>query len=169
MSIMVRKRIFLTTDANKAYIAFENPITIKHSILREPSLVDEFYFESTDASNDSIPSVSFVDPVYMLFNQERLSNLGTVGIEKFLESFSQKEDSLRELRSKCSDEDLARLIKSKYLQSASEVTAWCRYMQSNIDEFNTEVRKLLESKQADNSADKLYDSVDKTSVESKTS
>lgn len=143
---MIRPRIFITTSLNKDNIVFNESIAIKQTILREPSLTDDFYFEECDAANDRINSTSFIDPIYMLFNQQRLNNLGQLGIEKFLESFSQKEDSLRELRSKCSDEQLASMIKSKYLQSASEITAWCRYMQSHVDEFNSEVKKLMEAK-----------------------
>lgn len=141
---MIRARIFITPSLNKDNYAFNDSISIKQTILREPSLTDEFYFEECEAANDCLKSTSFIDPVYMLFNQQRLNNLGQLGIEKFLESFIQKDDLLRELRSKCSDEQLASMIKSKYLQSASEITAWCRYMQSHVDEFNAEIKKVME-------------------------
>lgn len=146
---MIRPRLFITAKKNSKNVQFFTKHTIKHTVLREASLVDEFYLEPCKPTHDKMESVSYIDPIYMLFNQERLNNLGPMGLQSFLESFSKKYDSMEELRKQCSDEDLATLIKSKHLQSPSEISAWCRYMQHNIDEFNSEVQKLIESKQAE--------------------
>lgn len=146
---MIRPRLFITAKENSKNVKFSTKHTIKHTVLREDSLVDEFYTEPCTPANDSMGSVSYVDPIYMLFNQDRLNNLGQMGLQSFLESFSKKHDSMEELRKQCSDEDLASLIKSKHLQSPSEISAWCRYMQHNIDEFNAEVQKIVEAKQAE--------------------
>lgn len=117
---------------------------IAHSVMREPSVVDEFYFESHKPSDDCIESVSVVDPIIMLFNQQRLNNMGSASAQAFLDSLAPKSDSLSELRKKCTDEQLVTMIKSKYLQSPAEILAWCRYMDSNVKEFNAELQKLVE-------------------------
>jgi hypothetical protein len=142
---MIRPRLFITAKKNSTNVQFFTKHTIKHTVLREASLVDEFYAEPCKPTYDKMESVSYVDPIYMLFNQERLNNLGSMGMQSFLESFVKKHDSMEELRKQCSDEDLASLIKSKHLQSPSEISAWCRYMQNNIDEFNMEVQTLIEA------------------------
>lgn len=123
-------------------------LSLHSSILREPDVVDEFYTELSSPSDDGKESVSYVDPLYMLFNQERLNSLGEYGVKKFLEQFSQKEDSLKELRSRVSDDDLVAMIKSRHLQSPSEITAWCRYIESNIDAFNKELQNLMQQQQS---------------------
>lgn len=118
---------------------------ISHSVLREPSVVDEFYFETHKAADDNIESVSVVDPIIMLFNQQRLESMGSTAAKAFLDSLAPKSDSLGELRKNCSDEQLVSMIKSKYLQSPAEILSWCRYMEQNITEFNSEVQKLVEA------------------------
>lgn len=121
-------------------------------ILRAPSVVDEFYFEKTAPSDDTMESVSVVDPIIMLFNQERIDSMGQMAAKQFIDSLAPKSNSLDELRKQCSDEDLMQMIKSKHLQSPAEILAWCRYMNENVETFNSEVQKLVEAKQAEEAA-----------------
>ena len=72
--------------------------------------------------------------------------------QQFIESLAPKSNSLEELRKQCSDEDLMRMIKSKHLQSPAEILSWCRYLNENVESFNSEVQKLLEAKQAEEHA-----------------
>lgn len=135
-------------------VQYSNTFSISQVVYRDSSPVDEFYKESTKAPDDDIESYSYVDPIIMLFNQERLQSLGEMGVKAFLDSLQQSESSLSELRKKCSDEDLAKMLKSRYLQTPSEITAWCRYMDSNVDAFNQEMQQLLaEQKQSAGSTD----------------
>ena len=134
---------------------------IRHSVLREPSVVDEFYFEKHRPSDDCMESFSVVDPIIILFNQDRIENMGVTAAKQFLDSLQPKSNSLAELRKNCSDEDLVSMIKSKYLQSPAEILAWCRYMKENINTFNSEVQKLAEAKQAEE-ASKAQNKVDET-------
>lgn len=142
---MIRERRFITCSVNATNVVYNIKNTIKHSILREPSFVDEFYAEKGKPSDDKLESYSYVDPVYMLFNQQRLERLGKLGVEKFLEQFKDRHDPFANLRKQCSDQDLAALIKSKHLQSMSEMNAWIKYMESNIDTFKSEVQKVIEA------------------------
>lgn len=142
--IMFIRRI-LTPDDNAVNVKYNIGSGISHSILRESSPVDDFYMEMTKPSDDTMESVSFVDPILMLFNQDRLANLGDMGAKAFLDSLQQRESSLAELRSKVSDEDLLAMLKSRYLQTPSEVAAWCRYIDGNITKFNQELQQLIES------------------------
>lgn len=121
-------------------------------ILRAPSVVDEFYFEKTAPSDDTIESVSVVDPIIMLFNQDRIESMGQMAAKQFIDSLAPKSNSLDELRKNVSDEDLMCMIKSKHLQSPAEILSWCRYMKENIDTFNSEVQKMVAEKQAEEAA-----------------
>lgn len=148
----MRKRNFATRSERMKDISFNSNTGIRHSILRTASVVDEFYFEECTPSDDSMNSVSVCDPIVILFNQQRLDNLGVTAAKSFLDSLAPKSNSLSELRSKCSDEDLMSMVKSRHLQSPAEILSWCRYMQNNIDKFNSEVQKLVEARQAEESA-----------------
>ena len=131
---------------------FNKNTGLKHTILRQKSVVDEFYHEKCSPSDDKEDSVSVVDPIIVLFNQQRIDNMGATAAKAFLDSLAPESNSLAELRQKCSDEDLMQMVKSRHLQAPAEILAWCRYMQSNIDTFNSEVRKIVEAKQAEEAA-----------------
>lgn len=136
------KTRFITPDENNAIL--DGSVDLRHTVLREDSVVDEFYSE-TMSNIDGSDSVSFSDPIYILFNQQRLNRLGTSAVQAFFDSLQPKSDSLRELRSKCSDDDLMAMMKSRHLQSPAEILAWCRYMESNVDHFNSEVKAIIEA------------------------
>lgn len=91
------------------------------------------YFDGDDKKE----AVCYVDDIYMMFNQHRLSSLGVGNdtIQAWLDSLAPKSDSLRQLRDKCSDEDLMRLCKSRYLQTPSELLAWSQYLNDNYEEL----------------------------------
>ena len=137
-----RRRITIQDNCNN--VVFDLDSTLKTTILRECDVCDEFYMEKT-MNPDGTESISVHDPIYILFNQERLDRLGSASAQKFLDSLQPKSDALAELRLKCSDEDLMSMMKSRHLQSPAEVLAWCRYMESNIDKFNAEVKALVEA------------------------
>lgn len=145
------KRRKITPKENSKNISFNEELGLKHTILRVPSVVDEFYFERSEPCDDSIESYSVCDPIFILFNQERLNNMGATAVKTFLDSLSPQSSALSELRSKCSDEDLMTMVKSRHLQSPAEILSWCRYMNDNVNEFNSEVAKLVAQKEVESS------------------
>ena len=71
-----------------------------------------------------------------------------MGLSDWLNQFKlQKTSALDELRKQCSDADLLSTLKSRHLQSPAELLAWSRYMSSNLDKFNNEVKAVLEAQQ----------------------
>lgn len=146
---MLHKRRNITPAENAEKVNFNEKLGIKHTIVREPSVVDEFYYEKVVPSDDDKEAVCIVDPIHVLFNQQRLDNLGATAAKSFLDSLAPKSDSLAELRSRCSDDDLLSMIKSRHLQSPAEILHWCRYMQQNLKDFDSEVAKILAQHQAE--------------------
>lgn len=144
---MYKRRIF-TAQENAEILEVNPDYGLHHAILRESSVTDEFYFESC-TNEDGSESVSVVDPIIILFNQQRLDDMGFTATQAFLDALQPKSNELAELRKKCSDEDLMSMMKSRHLQSPAEILAWCRYMQSNVDTFNAEVQKLVEAQQSE--------------------
>lgn len=145
----MKRRNITPQENTEQNIQFNSTVGMKQMILREPSIVDEFYFEKSKNLDDKEESVSVVDPIIILFNQQRLDNMGSSAAKAFIDSLAPKSNPLQELRKNCSDEDLSSMIKSRHLQSLAEILAWSRYMKNNIDEFNTEVQRLVEARQAE--------------------
>lgn len=125
-------------------------VSFKNVVVREQSPIDEFYFEKTKSSDDGKECISFTDPIRMLFNQQRLSRLGSTAVQAWLDSLAQhKNDSLAEIRAKCSDEDLISLIKSRHIQHPCEIMAYLEECNRNMETFSNEVQKLVAARQAE--------------------
>lgn len=110
-----------------------------------PNVVDNLCVNHQTLSDGS--DVVFLDSdVSLLFNQERLNEtLGRDGIKHFFDSLSSRSVPLSELRSKISDEDLASLCKSRYLQQPSEILAWSEYLNNNYADLLSQIRDRTSS------------------------
>lgn len=125
-------------------MVFQGNTSCRNMILRESSPIDSFHMESVTGSHDGLESVSFVNPLQMLFNQMRLDNLGEQSLRMWLEG--QPEDSaISSLMKQCSPEDIMCTLKSRYLQQPCEIRAWAEYMSHNMEKFNAEVKSVLDA------------------------
>lgn len=141
------KREYKLNQLGKADI---NLACVKNILTAEKSLVHEFQFEERVSQQDGTPMFQASDPIYLLFNQQRLNSIGAGAVQLWLQEMSSAASSpLAELRKQCSDDDLLTMVKSRHLQSPSEILAWAQYMTDNMSKFESEVAKLVAAKQAD--------------------
>lgn len=132
---------------NKIGFSYES-LSFQNVVVREASLVDEFYFEKTKSSDDNKDCIAFTDPIRMLFNQKRLSSIGAGAAQMWIDSLANyKNDPLAEIRAKCSDDELKQLIKSRNLQQPSEIIAWAQYCQSNLEDFQSQLSEAAKQLQ----------------------
>lgn len=110
-----------------------------------PNVVDNLCVNIQKLADGS--DVVFLDSdVSLLFNQERLNEtLGRDGIKHFFDSLSSRSVPLTELRSKISDDDLASICKSRYLQQPSEILAWSEYLNNNYADLLIQLRDRASS------------------------
>lgn len=106
------------------------------TVLREKSPVESFYIQTHKSVYDDCDSVSIVDDVYMLFNQQRLDRMTNAALSTWLQNTSRTDSQLASLRSRMSDEQLGSFIKSRYIQSKSELLAWSGYLESQYPEIS---------------------------------
>lgn len=114
-------------------------LACKTITLFQPSPVLELHKVTFEADGDK--SVSYADDIYLLLNQRRLDKLiGTDSFNNWVTSMMPKSDSLAQLRSKCTDEQLMAICKSRYIQSPSQLLAWSEYLNANygaiVDSLN---------------------------------
>lgn len=117
------------------------------SEFRQQSVVDDFYSEKFVDVESGDEVTAYSDPIFVLFNQERLNSLGVQTAADLLSTLVQKQPSLQQLKSQCSDDDLISLIKSRHIQQPSELIAWSDYMASNIDKFNQSLAEIRAQRQ----------------------
>lgn len=125
-----------------------------HSVFYAPSPVDDFLFEE-----NANGSYNLTSDIQMLLNQKRLDKLTLESLIAHFDTVSQKSDLLRELRSKLSDQDLVKLVKSRYIQTPSELMAYSECLLSEYSRLSREAQELID---AQDSADptKIMDTVE---------
>lgn len=110
------------------------------SISFQPSLINSLRVQEFP-SGDTVAK-KYTDDIYLLFNQKRLENLGVDTINNWLSSLRPASDALSNLRAKCTDDELLSLVKSRHIQSQSELLAWSEYLNYN---FSSILNKISES------------------------
>lgn len=119
---------------------FEVPVSLNfarsceliQSEFLEKSPVNEFMFQEIEVSGKKTLRVT--SDIYMLFNQQRLDRMSKERLISYFESLSVNEPKLRDLRSKLSDDQLCSFVKSRFIQSPSELMAWSQYLMNSQDE-----------------------------------
>lgn len=103
------------------------PVTSKDllcSEFRQESPVDQFMFEEIEI--DGSKAVRVTSDIYMLFNQQRLDRLSRESLLSHFESMSVNEPKFGDLRAKLGDDQLISFVKSRFIQSPSELMAWSK-------------------------------------------
>lgn len=99
----------------------------------ENSPVNEFCYERLEVNGNEV--VTLTSDIYMLFNQQRLDRMSRERLVAYFDNVSVREPKMRELRSKLSDDQLCSFVKSRFIQSPSELMAWSEYLMSSQDEM----------------------------------
>lgn len=106
---------------------------LRQSEFLENSPVNEFCFERLEVNGNEV--VTLTSDIYMLFNQQRLDRMSKDRLLAYFESLSVTDPKMGELRSKLSDDQLCSFVKSRFIQSPSELMAWSQYLMSSQDDM----------------------------------
>lgn len=132
------------------YIPVDSPniLSSKEMIVsefKEETPVDQFVKQEIEV--DGFPSVRFTSDIYMLFNQQRLDRLSRESLLSYFDSIVVSEPKFGDLRSKLGDDQLISFVKSRFIQSQSELMAWSSYLMSSSDAAIAELAALQEQSQ----------------------
>lgn len=72
--------------------------------------------------------------LYDLFNQERILSLGADGIRDYLSRYVPKSSQFADALSKIPDDQLMDTIKSRHIQTYSELMSWSKYFMYSIED-----------------------------------
>lgn len=113
--------------------------------LPQPSIVQPMMQQKVTyfVGDEKKEAVSYVNDIYLLFNQKRLLSAGVDTINAWLNTLTPRSDALSELREKCTDEQLMQLCKSRYIQSPSELLAWSDYLLNNYQDILSEAEQQM--------------------------
>ena len=122
-------------------------------IFAEQSPVHELLHTEVKTGDETI--VFAHSDVFLLFNQDRLER--TLGVDTLRAWLNDvRPNNSPNLSAQFSDEQLASFIKSKYVQSLSEVSDWYNYLRQNsanvrssLERYVTQLKSKEESKSKD--------------------
>lgn len=137
-----------------------NVITSKELIgseFIEGSPVDQFLKQEIEVNG--VPSVRLTSDIYMLFNQQRLDRLSRESLLSHFESMSVNEPKFGDLRAKLGDDQLINFVKSRFIQSPSELMSWSQYLMSSSDAVVAELAAAQQDQQSQQSQQSADQSV----------
>ena len=102
------------------------------SEFREKSPIDDFMFQEIESNG--VSSTRLTSDIYMLFNQQRLDRMSRERLLSHFDSMSVREPKFSDLRGRLGDEQLISFVKSRFIQSPSELMSWSQYLMSSSDE-----------------------------------
>lgn len=108
-----------------------NSAELSQSEFIEESPVNEFMFQEVESNG--VKSIRVTSDIFMLFNQQRLDRMSRERLIAYFDQLSVRDTQMSELRSKLTDDQLISFVKSRYIQSRSELMAWSQYLMSSQD------------------------------------
>lgn len=108
-----------------------NSAVLSGSEFVEPSPLHDFMFQEIDC--DGKKSIRVTSDIHMLFNQQRLDKLTRTQLVEYFDNLSVSEPKMSDLRKKMTDDQLCSFVKSRFIQSPSELMAWSQYLMSSQD------------------------------------
>lgn len=107
-------------------------LNLSYSEFYQPSNIDTFYFERGKIPGTDLESVSLTTDIVMLFNQKRLDRMSQSALIDHFNSMSLKSSSFASLRKKLTDDQLCSIVKSRYIQSPSELLNYSNYLVKSL-------------------------------------
>lgn len=90
---------------------------------------DRLPYEPLLIQDNGDGSRTYLSDVDLLFNQSRLDRMSLQALQARLDEAARSGDTgLSELRKNISDVDLQKFVKSRYIQSLSELRQWSHYL-----------------------------------------
>lgn len=120
--------------------------------MRVPSVIEDFNISFTAPIHGTTPVMKVQTDIYMLFNQQRLDKMTTEALINYLSNYTAHDDGLAAIRNKLTDAQLSQFVKSRYIQSPSELKAWSSYLMSNYDQIVSELNDQIVQQQAKEAA-----------------
>lgn len=133
---------------------------VEKIVLRTPTPIEKLLIQKFEVNSEV--AYHFSDDISLLLNQKRLENIGIDTVNHWLNSLMPVSDSLSELRSKCSDADLLSLVKSRHIQSSSELLAWSDYLNSHYDQLSSAAKEIVSARKSDDNVVESDDNVVKS-------
>lgn len=120
---------------------------------RQPSPIEDMNFVELPCVHSTCPAVHYRNDVYALFHMQDLTRMELSKLSQFLDNAGKSASPLRSVREKMSDAQLRQFIKSRYIQSPSELLRWSAWLDDNYRMEVDRIEKELAEKEQSNTPD----------------
>lgn len=103
-------------------------VDLSKSEFYQPSMIDDFLFVKNKPPHSDCESVTLTSDITMLFNQQRLDKMSREALLQHFDAMSVQNSQFADLRAKLSDDQLCSIVKSRYIQTPSELMAYSSYL-----------------------------------------
>lgn len=107
------------------------------------SPVSELYVEE-HTEPDGTTSVTYRNDIHLLLNQKRLDRMTLQAFTEYLNA--NPAPDLSNLRKNVSDAQLHQFVKSRYIQSRSELQSWASYLTNQVSNQKSVIEAQKQSK-----------------------
>ena len=107
-------------------------VDLSKSEFYQPSAIEDFLFVKNKPPHSDCDSVTFTTDITMLFNQQRLDKMSREALLQHFDSFSVQNSQFADLRAKLSDDQLCSIVKSRYIQTPSELMSYSQYLVDSV-------------------------------------
>lgn len=106
-----------------------------------------------DDTNESRPVRYTSDVRLILHNKDLASRAGISVASKFGQS-KQSSSQIQQIMDKMSDDDLLATVRSRHIQSPSEIIAWSKELSAYAEHLESQAQELIEAETAKQEAEK---------------
>lgn len=106
-----------------------------------------------DDTDESRP-VRYTSDVRLILHTKDLTSRAGVAIASKFGQSKQSPSQIQQMMDTMSDEDLLSTVRSRYVQSPSEIIAWSKQLSAYAENLESEARTLIEAETAKQEAEK---------------
>lgn len=122
-------------DRPKVSISLCDACAVTQVFVKSP--VSDLYVE-THKEPDGSDSVTYRNDIHLLLNQKRLDRMTLQAFTEYLNS--NPAPDLSNLRKHVTDAELHQFVKSRFIQSRSELQAWASHLSSRMSDVKSSVQ-----------------------------
>ena len=123
-------------DIRELHVRFDKSTVVSTTNFRERGIMDSFRFSKTKSTVTGLPVTHMHDDIALLLSFEKKKQLSPEAMSSIVDAMNAtgNSDRLDKLKTKLSDDQIISLVKSRHVQSPSELVMWSRYLDGLADQ-----------------------------------
>lgn len=122
------------------------------AVAPEFDCTEELRVEINDT--DETRSVRYTSDVRLLLHTKDLASRAGIAVASKFGQSKQSPSQIQQIMDKMSDDDLLATVRSRHVQSPSEIIAWSKELSSYVEHLESQAQELIDAETAKQEAEK---------------